>query len=423
MEIAVIITFVLGYLFIVFEEPLKLDKSIPALLLAVISWAIISFAHLLTDYDSVILHFLGTTSEILMFLIGAMTIVEIVSLHKGFHVIKEWITTRNKTKLLWITSVLCFFLSAVIDNLTTTIVLISILRTLIKDRNERIWYVSLMVVAANAGGAFSPIGDVTTTMLWIGDKVTTLHLIDNILLPSIVSIVIPLIIVSFYPVFQGDLKEVEDDEDDEGLLSTSKFMFFLGIIAILCVPVFKTVLHIPPYLGMMGSLAVVWLASEYIHPSEKFEEGSVVYSGRRALSRIEMSSIIFFFGILMGVGALESLGILQDFANYLESIVPTEQIVVLFLGILSAIVDNVPLVAATMGMYTAPTDSMIWHLIAYACGTGGSILIIGSAAGVAAMGIERIDFLWYMKRISIPTLIGFLAGFALLWALEYGFNF
>lgn len=429
MITSVIITFIIGYLLIVFEHPLKLNKTVPALLMAGACWAIISLGHLDVyigvneqgTFDSVILHHLGKTAEILVFLIGAMTIVEIVDLHNGFGLIKKWVTTKDKTKLLWITAFLGFFLSAVIDNLTATIVLVNILRKLIPEREERIWYASIIVIAANAGGAWTPIGDVTTTMLWIGDKVTTIHLIDKLFIPSLVCILIPVSIASFLPIMKGEIKS-STTGDDANLLSTSRLMFFLGITAIVLVPIFKVFLHLPPYLGMMLSLGLVWTVSEYLHPEEIFEASeSEHFSAHHALSRIDMASILFFLGILMAVGALEATGVLHHFAEYLREVIPAEEIVIMLLGFMSAIIDNVPLVAATMGIYTVPTDHEIWHLIAFACGTGGSMLIIGSVAGVAAMGLEKIDFIWYLKKISWLAALGFLGGYILLWAVEVGF--
>ncbi|MDX1410199.1 MAG: sodium:proton antiporter NhaD, partial [Saprospiraceae bacterium] len=352
---------------------------------------------------------------ILVFLIGAMTIVEIIDLHRGFEILKGWVYTKSKRKLLWVICILGFFLSAIIDNLTATIVLVTLLRKLVHDKNERLWYVGMVVIAANAGGAWSPIGDVTTTMLWIGKKVTTAGLIVNLVLPSIVCMVVPTYIASFLKPFKGTitLDEAELAQGPSSLLS-SRTMLFLGLGAIIFVPIFKTVTHLPPYVGMMLGLGVVWLVSEYIHPEEDFsEERRHLYSAHNALSRIEMSSILFFLGILMAVASLESLGTLLHLAERLDSAIPNQDVVVMLLGVGSAIIDNVPLVAASMGMYTQPVDAKLWHFIAYAAGTGGSMLIIGSAAGVAAMGMERIDFIWYFKKLSWLALIGFIAGAAI----------
>jgi len=430
MEIGVIACFIIGYLIIVFEHPLKLDKTVPALIMGALCWAFISLGHLdLFDHHGhalhgegdyyeglkgVLIHHVGKTAEILIFLIGAMTIVELVDLHKGFSVITNRISTNSKKTMLWLVCILAFFLSATLDNLASTIVLVSLLRRLVPDRTERLWFVSLAVIGANAGGAWSPIGDVTTTMLWIGQKVSTGGLIVNLVIPSLVCLVIPVGIASFLKPFQGSItltdREKEMNAEKNSVLS-SKLMLAVGIGALISVPIFKSVTHMPPYIGMMLALGIVWLISEYIHPEEDFdEERKHLYSAHTALSRIEMSSIIFFLGILLAVGSLESLGILQNLARWLDQAVPSQDLVVLLLGVFSAIIDNVPLVAASMGMYSFPTDDSIWHFIAYSAGTGGSMLIIGSAAGVAAMGMERIDFIWYLKKVSWLAFLGFIAG-------------
>lgn len=457
---AVIACFVIGYVVIVFEHPLRLDKTVPALLMGAICWALLalgfnagsldvvdSYGQLFSmgghgvegltgaaaeaahhdaehGFSGTLLHHLGKTAEILIFLIGAMTIVEIVDLHRGFDILKGWISTRSKKKLLWIVGALGFILSAIIDNLTATIVLVTLLRKLVPNREERIWYIAMIVIAANAGGAWSPIGDVTTTMLWIGKRVSTAGLVEYLILPSLVCFVVPFIVATFLKPFQGDLlssadSESSGEEGEENRLLSSKTMLFLGLGMIVFVPIFKTVTHLPPYIGMMLSLGVVWLVSEYIHPEEDFtEERKEAYSAHKALSRIEMSSILFFLGILMAVAAIESVaigevGALRYVAEVLREAIPDLNIVVIILGFLSAIIDNVPLVAASMGMFDLanfPEDDQLWHFIAYSAGTGGSMLIIGSAAGVAAMGMERIDFIWYFKKIAPLAFLGFAAG-------------
>ena len=454
MATIIILIFVIGYLGIAFEHPLKLDKTVSALIMAVLIWALLSFGftggildiintsgdtfNFLKDgeeaamngFESTLLHHLGSTAEILIFLIGAMTIVEIIDLHKGFDLIKKAVKTKSKTKLLWIVGTLSFFLSAVIDNLTATIVLVTLIGKLIHQRKERIWYASLIVIAANAGGAWSPIGDVTTTMLWIGKKLTAPGLIEYVVLPSIVSYIVPFLIASRLPIFRGNISEdPEKIEGDITLLKSSKTMLFLGLGMIVSVPITKAVFHLPPYMGMMLALGVVWLVSEYIVPEDGFtEEKKLLYSVRKALSSIDMASILFFFGILMAVAGLEALvygavngeevGTLRYAAEMLAKAIPSENIVVLLLGVLSAIVDNVPLVAASMGMFTDPIDSVVWHFVAYSAGTGGSMLIIGSAAGVAAMGMERIDFIWYMKKIGWLAFLGFISGAGLFLFIE-----
>lgn len=437
MLTGIVLCFILGYLTIVFEHPLRLDKSVPALLMGSICWALISLGHLhVVDHhhevaavSEVLLHHLGKTAEILFFLIGAMTIVELIDLHKGFAVITNRIQTRNKKSMLWLICILAFFLSATLDNLASTIVLVSLLRRLVPVKEERIWFVSMAVIGANAGGAWSPIGDVTTTMLWISEKVSTLGLVTRLILPSIMCIVVPVVIASFLKPFQGNItpKNGDDESQDEKMrqekLLSSRTMLLVGIGGLIFVPIFKSVTHLPPYMGMMLSLGVVWLVSEYIHPEEDFtEERKHLYSAHTALSRIELSSIIFFLGILMAVAALESVavmgahgevGFLMNLAEQLRAAIPNQDMVVIILGFLSAIIDNVPLVAASMGMYPMdvfPMDDKLWHFIAFSAGTGGSMLIIGSAAGVAAMGMERIDFIWYLKNVSLLALSGFIAG-------------
>ncbi len=444
MESIIILIFVIGYLSITLEHPLKLDKTVPALIMAALIWAVLAvgfhsgwFSVIDTHeevfnfstggveaehgFENTLLHHLGKTAEILVFLIGAMTIVEIIDLHRGFEVLKGAVRTKSKRRLLWIIGVLSFILSAIIDNLTATIVLVTLLRKLIHNKNERLWYAAMVVIAANAGGAWSPIGDVTTTMLWIANKVSALGLIKLVVLPSIVCFIVPFFVASYLKPFRGNI-EVDASKDilAERLLS-SKTMLFLGLGMIVSVPIFKTFTHLPPYVGMMLALGVVWLVSEYIHPEEDFsKERRHLYSAHKALSRIEISSILFFLGILMAVAGLESLvygvvnneevGTLRYLAEVLQAAIPNQDIVVMLLGIISAVIDNVPLVAASIGMYDAPLDSPLWHFIAYSAGTGGSMLIIGSAAGVAAMGMERIDFIWYLRKIAWLAFIGFAAG-------------
>ena len=444
METIVIAIFVLGYLAITLEHNLKIDKLIPALGMMAVSWAIISLGHLHvfnvntellqleeTHLEEVLLHHLGKTSEILIFLVGAMTIVEIIDYFNGFATIKDFVQTNSRVRLLWIFSILAFVLSAIIDNLTATIVLITILRKIIRTREDRLWFAGLIIIGANAGGAWSPIGDVTTTMLWIGNKVTTMNLIKFLFLPSLICMVVPVLIASRMPAFKGTIPKVEEDDTDR-VDQYSKIMLYLGLTAIIFVPIFKTVTHLPPYVGMMLSLAVVATFGEFYsntrisltsidHESEESSHHSPVH---RALSGIEMPSILFFLGILMAVAALESLGILFRFADGLTESIPmlgtelpgstsnVSDLVVIIMGVASAVIDNVPLVAASLGMFADPTDSPLWHFIAYAAGTGGSMLIIGSAAGVVAMGMEKINFFWYLKKISLLAMIGFLAGAA-----------
>ncbi len=453
MTSIVILIFVIGYLSITLEHPLKLDKTVPALIMAALIWALLAIGfhagwfdvidthenvfNFLSGgekaehgFENTLLHHLGKTAEILIFLIGAMTIVEIIDLHRGFEILKGAVNTKSKKKLLWIIGILAFILSAIIDNLTATIVLVTLLRKLIQNKEERLWYAAMVVIAANAGGAWSPIGDVTTTMLWIANKVTALGLVKTVVLPSIVCFIVPFFIAGYLKVFKGNIKvNTTEDVVAERLLS-SKTMLFLGLGMIVSVPIFKTITHLPPYIGMMLALGIVWLVSEYIHPEEDFSSSKRhLYSAHKALSRIEISSILFFLGILMAVAGLESLvygvaengdpvGTLRYLAEVLQAAIPNQDVVVMLLGVCSAIIDNVPLVAASIGMYDSPTDSILWHFIAYSAGTGGSMLIIGSAAGVAAMGMEKIDFIWYLKKITWLAFAGFIAGAAIFILLE-----
>ncbi len=441
METIIILVFFVGYLAITLEHNLKIDKLIPALAMMALLWAIIALANMPvfevntdlrelepTLIEGILLHHLGKTAEILVFLLGAMTIVEIIDYFDGFATIKGFIKTRNKKKLLWLFAILAFVLSAIIDNLTATIVLVTILQKVIKEREVKWWFAGIIIIAANAGGAWSPIGDVTTTMLWIAHKVSAAQLIEHVLVPSIVCLIIPVLIASRYKAFQGDIDDISEDEEKQ----KSKYgstMLYLGLGAIVFVPFFKTITHLPPYMGMMLSLAVVATFAE-IYSRSKFNittvdggesESSAHYSPvHHSLSKIELPSILFFLGILLAVAALESLGYLFHFAEALNSTMPmmgteshgelVSDLVVLILGVASAVIDNVPLVAASIGMFSVPIDDPVWHFIAYSAGTGGSMLIIGSAAGVVAMGMEKIDFFWYIKKIAWLALVGFLAG-------------
>ena len=446
METLIIVIFVIGYLAITLEHNLKLDKLIPALAMMAFLWAIVAFgidgftnwfdsaSHSLIDgfanfttaekhhlLEETLLHHLGKTAEILFFLLGAMTIVEIIDYFDGFATFKSYIKTTNKRKLLWIFCALAFVLSAIIDNLTATIVLITILQKIIKDKDVRIWFAGLIIIAANAGGAWSPIGDVTTTMLWIGKKVTTEKLMEYLIIPSILCIVVPATIASFMKPFKGNI-EIETQNDEQSKSKYGATMLYLGLIAIVFVPIFKTITHLPPYVGMMLSLSVVGIFAEIYSRSEFSLSHAIESEGddaqgfhspvHKSLSRIEMPSVLFFFGILMAVAALESLGMLFIGAEHLKEIIPNTNVVIMLLGVGSAVVDNVPLVAASMGMFQQPIDDHVWHFIAYSAGTGGSMLIIGSAAGVVAMGMEKINFFWYFKNIAWLAAIGFVVGAA-----------
>ena len=431
MEILLVAIFVLGYLAITLEHNLKVDKLIPALAMMALLWAIIALAHLPvfevdtalrklvpTHIEEILLHHLGKTAEIIVFLLGAMTIVEIIDYFNGFATIKSFIKTKSKRALLWIFAALAFVLSAIIDNLTATIVLITILQKVIVDREVRIWFAGLIIVAANAGGAWSPIGDVTTTMLWIGNKVTTGMLITYLLLPSLVCVIVPVLVASYLPAFQGEIASATTTADEDQTHPRGATMLYLGLSAIVFVPVFKTITHLPPYVGMMFSLAIVATFAEIFSATkinitsidDDHDEAAHHSPVHKSLSKIELPSILFFLGILLAVAALESLGMLFAFADQLNTAIPNSDIVIMLLGVGSAVIDNVPLVAASMGMFSQVTDDPLWHFIAFSAGTGGSMLIIGSAAGVVAMGMEKIDFFWYLKKISWLALIGFLAG-------------
>ena len=433
LETVIIIVFVLGYLGIAFEHSLKVDKLIPALIMMAVMWGIISYFDMtvfeidtknkeLMPYKlkSVMNYFLGHTAEILIFLIGAMTIVETIDFFNGFKTIKKLIKTKSKVKILWIICFLAFILSAIIDNLTATIVLVTILQKLVKDRTLKLWYAGMIIVAANAGGAWSPIGDITTTMLWIGEKVSIVALIKYLIIPSLVCMIIPTYVASRYKVFQGEIDPPKNTEKENPYGS---LILKIGLISIVFVPAFKIFTGLPPYVGMMLSLAVVATIAEFLNnslSSMKFDSGHSHYSPiHYALTKIEMPSILFFLGILMAVGALEALGIVFGVGQWMVStfenvdwvIFGGLDIVVFVLGFLSAAIDNVPLVAASMGMFGEAVDDPLWHGIAYAAGTGGSMIIIGSAAGVVAMGMEKIDFMWYLKKIAFLAFIGYIAGF------------
>jgi Na+/H+ antiporter NhaD/arsenite permease-like protein len=431
MEIIIISVFVLGYFLITIEHSIKIDKLIPALAMMGIMWAIIALNHMEvfdintvtrelepTYIKKILLHHLGLTAEILIFLLGAMTIVEIIDFFRGFLGIKRLVKTRSKTKILWIFGILAFVLSAIIDNLTATIVLITLLQKIVKERNLKLWYSGLIIIAANAGGAWSPIGDITTTMLWIADKVTPVSLFMYLFIPSLVCMVVPFLIASRLKIFKGEMeipKEVIDMEENK----YGNKMLFIGLGSILFVPIFKTVTGLPPYVGMMLSLAFVATLAE-IFSNKKFnlskvdedhDEESDHSPVHASLTKIELPSILFFLGILMAVGALESLGILYNFADLINETISNQDVVIVLLGHLSAVIDNVPLVAASIGMFPNVINDPLWHGIAYSAGTGGSMLIIGSAAGVVAMGMEKMDFFWYIKKITIFAMIGFWAGY------------
>jgi Na+/H+ antiporter NhaD/arsenite permease-like protein len=446
MEALVIIVFVIGYIAIALEHPIKINKTASALLAGVICWTLfvlsdpsatvtesssyasflevlkvelgekfnaLSSAELYREFVTTELsHHLGSIAQILFFLMGAMTIVELVDAHHGFRFITDRIKTKNPKTLLWIICWVSFFLSAVLDNLTTTIVMLSLVRKLIPDKEMRLFFAGMIVIAANAGGAWTPIGDVTTTMLWIGGQISTGNIMVTLFLPSVACMLIPLIYLNF--TLKGTLGDTteNDNKSHDNVVRSGNLMLILGVGALVFVPIFKTLTHMPPYTGILLGLGFLWVVSELINP-DLDEAVKKNYTVAGALSRIDVPSVLFFLGILLAVGALESMQVLHHLASWLDHAIGDQRIIVTLIGLLSAIVDNVPLVAASMGMYNMDVyyqDHMVWEYLAYCAGTGGSILIIGSAAGVAAMGIEKIDFIWYLKKISLLALLGYAAG-------------
>lgn len=414
MIIAIVAVFVVGYLLITLEHSIKLNKTATALLIGVACWSLYALGS--TDIHRVIeelSHHLSGIAEIAFFLLGAMTIVELIDAHQGFGVITERIHTKDTRALLWIISIITFFLSSVLDNLTTAIVMVSLLRKIIKDKEMRRFFAGIVIIAANAGGAWSPLGDVTTTMLWIGGQVSAVNIMKMLLLPSLVSLIVPLIYLSFR--LKGSLEAPKQTKNkaDEGITALERnTMFGVGIGMLLFVPIFKTITHLPPYIGVLLALGVVWVVSEILH-SQKDEEDRKPFTAAHALSKIDTSSILFFMGILLAIGVLEVTHTLSNLAGWMNDTIGNLDAIVFIIGVASAVIDNVPLVAASMGMYdlaTYPQDHRIWEFLAYCAGTGGSMLIIGSAAGVAVMGMENISFFWYFKRISLLALLGYVAG-------------
>jgi len=405
--------FVLGYIAIALEHPLKINKTATALLIGVLTWTV----YILATPDKGMVntqleeHF-GNLCQILFFLLGAMTIVEMVDSHDGFRIITNVIQSTKKRNLMWIIGIISFFLSSVLDNMTTTIVIVSLLRKLIRDPKDRMLFAGIVVIAANAGGAWTPIGDVTTTMLWIGEQISTGNIMIKLFLPSVACLVVPLIFLSFKLKGNVERPDVLKEKHKESLSTTEQnILFFTGIGALIFVPVFKTYTDLPPYLGMLFGVAVIWVLTEIMHKG-KPSDIKTPLSVNSALHRIDTATILFFLGILISIAALEATGILPDLAVWMDKNIHSQSVIAISIGLLSAVIDNVPLVAACQGMYHYPTDHFFWEFIAYTAGTGGSILIIGSAAGVAAMGMEKIDFIWYMKKISLLAALGYFAGCA-----------
>jgi len=407
-----IIVFVLGYIAIAFEHPLKLNKAASALITGVVCWTIyILQSGSVETVSEELLHHLGEIASILFFLLGAMTIVELIDTHNGFDIITQKIKTTNKSKLLIIITVLTFFLSALLDNLTTAIVMSSLVTKLLVDKEHKLWFCGMIVIAANAGGAWSPLGDVTTTMLWIGGQITALNIMKQLILPSIAVCLFPAIIVAYK--FRGTkFNPIPESTATYKQKADSRIVLFSGIGFLVFVPIFKTVTHLPPFMGMMLALGLMWVITTIIHKNKRPEVLEKL-TVAKALQKVDTPSILFFLGILLAVSALQSFGLLKVVAVFLTDTLKNDYLIGITLGLLSAIVDNVPLVAAAQGMYdltTYPTDHPFWEFLALTTGTGGSAIIIGSAAGVAVMGIQNINFIWYLKKISWLALIGFAAG-------------
>lgn len=414
MSIIILSIFCFGYLFIAFENKIKINKTATALITGVLCWtAYIYFASNKLLVSNALLAHLGDISSILFFLLGAMTIVELVDAHNGFEIVTEFIAQTKKRRLIWIIGFVTFFLSSILDNLTTTIVMVSLLRKLIKNHDDRLLFTGIVVIAANAGGAWTPIGDVTTTMLWIGGQISTFHIMQKLFLPSLVCLLVPLLIISFQ--LNGKAERVTSKSITSSNILTKnkqKLILLMGMMILVLVPVFKTYTQLPPFMGMLLGLGILWIVTEVMYKGAEHEEKKHL-TLVNALHKIDISSILFFLGILMAIAALETSGMLSFVALWLSKTIGNLSVIVMTIGLSSAVIDNVPLVAATQGMYHLiqyPIDSFIWEFLAFCAGTGGSILIIGSAAGVAAMGMENIDFFWYIKKISLLALLGFLSG-------------
>jgi Na+/H+ antiporter NhaD/arsenite permease-like protein len=414
MEILISSIFIIGFLAIAMEHSIKVNKASTALVTGVLCWTVYTLqsgdGEMVSD---ALMEHLSDIAAILFFLLGAMTIVELIDAHDGFELILERINTLEKRKLLWIVSLFAFFLSAVLDNLTTTIVMVSLIRKLMSQKEDRLMFAGMIVIASNAGGAWSPIGDVTTTMLWIGGQITAGGIIRGVVIPSIVCLLVPLIFLSMR--MKGSIEAIPVMAKEVQRRSTPferNIVFIIGISSLLFVPIFKNYTHLPPFMGILLGLGIMWIITEFIH-NQKDEIDKDRFSVNFALRKIDTPSILFFLGILMSVAALQVSGILTTVADLLSNNLKSDNTIVMSIGLLSSIVDNVPLVAAAQGMYSLdryPTDHGFWHFLAYCTGTGGSALIIGSAAGVAAMGMVKIDFFWYLKKITTWALLGYFSG-------------
>lgn len=423
MTTLLIVIFILGYAGIASEHLIRINKAATALITGVLCWVVYIISsgdkHIVSEQ---LTEHLGELSGILFFLLGAMTIVELIDVHNGFEIITKRITQTNKRKLLWIVSFITFLLSPVLDNLTTTIVMVSLIRKLIKAPEERLSFICMVVIASNAGGAWSPIGDVTTTMLWIGGQITASNIVIQLIAPSLICMLVPLTILTYQ--LKGNVERPAPDVNDNNKIVSPRIqniVFFSGLSILILVPVFKTLTHLPPYMGILFGLGILWVITEIIHGNKDGDDKhflSVAY----ALRKIDTPSILFFLGILISIAALQVTGVLTNVAEWMDTHIKNIHAIVLSFGVLSSIVDNVPLVAASQGMYSLeqfPTDHFFWEFLAYCTGTGGSILIIGSAAGVAAMGMEKIDFFWYLKKFSLLALIGYASGAAIFILQHY----
>lgn len=423
MICAIVVIFIVAYAAIALEHTIRINKGASALLGAGLLWTVYAvFGGDHSPIGSQLNESLASTAQIVFFLIGAMTIVEVVDAHNGFEVITSQIRTRKQTTLMWIVCFVTFFLSAVLDNLTTTIVMISLMKKLSGNQNDRLFFAAMIVIAANAGGAWSAIGDVTTTMLWVGGQITPLPIIKAVFLPSVTNLLLPLVVVAYLLKGKAIVPPSSRESSDRPVNHFERnLMFYLGLGLLIAVPAFKAITHLPPFMGILFALGILWVVGELLHRDKELDEKKPL-TLVHALKEIDMASIVFFIGILLAVATLEHTHILETLTKWLDQSVGRQDVIVVLLGLLSAIVDNVPLVAASMGMFSLsqyPPDSFLWEFIAYCAGTGGSILIIGSAAGVAAMGLENIHFFWYVKRISGLALLGYLGG-AAVYIVQYG---
>ena len=424
MYTLIISVFIIGYLAIALEHPIKINKAASALLTGVLIWSVICLfptpeSHGSSSIISRLMEHLSEISGILFFLLGAMTIVEIIDAHGGFELITNKITTTNKVKLLWIISITTFFMSSVLDNLTTSIIMAALLRKLIHEKQDLWMFAGAVIIAANSGGAWSPIGDVTTIMLWVGGQVTAANIMLEIILPSIVCLIVPVALMSFK--LKGAIQLTQSKEEANHLpLNQKRIVLFIGVASLLFVPVFKTITHLPPFMGILLGLSVLWIVTELLHKNKEHHTVSN-YSISTIIAKIDTTSILFFLGILLAVAGMQTTGILSSLSAILDREIGNIWIINALIGVFSSIVDNVPLVAGAIGMYNLsvfPVDHQFWELLAYCAGTGGSILIIGSAAGVAIMGILKIDFIWYLKNISLYALAGYFAGLATFYFLN-----